>query len=93
MSNTSAQIPLESTTRPLMLGITAVFAPNPFPARRRITAGDGILACFILGPWLFLGAGLIGWGTRSEEHVAVSVWLLGVIAGRVGRFGGLGCFV
>lgn len=78
--------PLRSPTRPLMLDIPAVFAPHPFPTRRRITAGDGILAALILRSWLFLGPGLVGWGTRREKQVLVLVWLLWLVAVRDGGF-------
>ena len=72
-----------------MLSVTAVFAPDPFPARCCVTAGDGILAGLILSPWLFLGAGMIWWGTRKGELVLVLVWLLELVGGGFGRLGRL----
>ena len=86
-------VPLRSSTRPLVLDIAAVFAPDPFPARCRVTAGDGILAGFILRSWLFLGPGLIGWGSWGEEHVLVLVWLLWLVAVGGGGVGWLNSFV
>ena len=56
-----------------MCYITAIFAPNSFPAGAVVTTGDSILASFIFGSGFFLGPGPIGWGTRRVEHVLVRV--------------------
>ena len=89
LASSPIHVLLRRSAGPQMLGVTAVFPPNSFPARRCITTGDGFLAGLIFGPWLFLGAGMIWWGTRVEELVLVLVGLLELIGGGFGRLGRL----